>query len=1199
MPDTRYPKEATEGIRNRFTAEGVSLISGAVSSSEVEVLDLLCEGEIEGLVTGEYLFSGVSGEVGYRSGVFFPFPIAPTTTDNRWLRSIYWNEVPVINSNNKYNFQQVNASFTPGLPNGALLNQSNAELTVSRTIGERLRGSELTSANLKNFSANEDFAKYYRIFNKRCKGVIINVRVNQLFQTITKGEKFGDIVDTTVNYKIFLRPFFASVSSAATSFTVTQDGTLKDPYDWGLAKDEFIVGKITYGYIRSVRIDFAPNEIFDKKNFAGWEIKIVRVTPESLSGSVRNQTFIDSITEIYSNTFTYPDSAIVRSRFNAEFFSQVPSRAFDTKLLKVKVPSNYNPITKVYTEGANGWDGTFATDKQWTDNPASCFYDLLTNSRYGLGKYIDSNLVDKWTLYEIGKYCDTLVPDGYGGLEPRFVCNLIINTRDEAYKVINDFASIFRGIVYYGAGTIFTVQDSPKPSFFQYSNANVENGDFIYSSSSKKVRHTVALVRYNDKSNFHRPAAEYVEDVDGIRRYGIRELEISAFGCTSRGQALRLGRWALLSEMMETETVNFSAGLDASILRPGDVFKVFDSNRKVKRHAGRTFLIENYHPDSGKVMLDSTLSLTAGTMYQLSLLTPGYYYDPTAVSNLVGSDFSGIRRPQIQTLNFSGGQTSTVSGKTQIMFYEPFNTGEYTVSGNLVWMLQLPSGVTNQTESFEFPDSGMDYYRAIKIEEKDAKYSVLGIQYAEHKYLEIESGIGFERPQIEYQAQPMAPAGLTLVATNPFDTIGTKVVDYSFVINNYSGTTSYRVFAKKDDYANMDVPSGDHLIANLPLGQSYDTYLPSGTGNYFFRVYAVNDTANLYSTGFASGKIIVQGINRIQDVTISSLTFETDTGINPAGHKSTGEFTNTDPIFTWQVGFNEGAIIPSSFKYRVSVRSQSANNTPSSTIYYQETGLEPDPSELKYVFSLDTNVSGTSPPGPYREFDLVVEAIDSDGNTSAGNTVSPLNEVWSNPQGYDIFAVTNPRVTGINLTSGTDHPVGYRTQQWIDAHGNVNIYFQSGTLPVDIYGGYIFSSTGLFTSVHVTGNVNPPVNIHTGEFYYDYPGRLFTSSAGLTNIKTGYTMIGFYDKFDAGLKINGLNFVSGKLPLTRLVRVVPSGSLKDLDIMETATIRDSIAPNNNSRIQVKSIVEGGNTFTTPVFVDENNNDVIYYSKVRE
>ena len=304
--------------------------------------------------------------------------------------------------------------------------------------------------------------------------------------------------------------------------------------------------------------------------------------------------------------------------------------------------------------------------KFWTDNPAWCFYDLLTNSRYGLGKYVDPSLVDKWTLYEIAQYCDTLVPDGFGGVEPRFTCNVILTSREDAYKVINDMASIFRAIVYYFAGSIQSSMDFSKPVIHQFTNGNVEDGAFSYSSSSKRVRHSVAIVRYNDKTNFYQPAVEYVEDAESIKKYGYRELEVTAFGCTSRGQAIRYGRWALLSESLETETVSFKAGLDGGYLRPGDIFKTFDRYRKNSRRGGRLYAAQGNEDYSTIILDDYVTGLNPDTLYNLSITTPSYNYNPSQVSDLRSSEISSIRKNQLQTISFSGGDTSYVTGRMQI-----------------------------------------------------------------------------------------------------------------------------------------------------------------------------------------------------------------------------------------------------------------------------------------------------------------------------------------------------------------------------------------------------------------------------------------------------------------------------------------------------------------------------------------------------
>jgi len=491
--------EAQEGILLGTEYSGSSLVHIYVlSQNTIETLDLLSEGQIEGLVSGKWNFSGNLGQTGWSHGTFTPYNIPTGYTGVQWLRSVYWNQLPVINDIGQFNFQDVDVSYTVGNPNGALLQAATNQQTISRTISERLY-------------AGTSNAKYYRILNQQCSSAVVNIRFPELSSA---DPNTGDINITDVAYSIFYRPIFSDPNDIV-NFTsyISED----------------VNGKVTNGYIRSTRLTF-DTTMLANPNFMGWEIKIIRLTPDSVSSYVTNQSYVDSITEVYGNLFSYPKSAIVRSNFNAEYFSQVPSRAFDTKLLKVQIPGNYDPIMRTYAKTGfattnGGWNGQFASGEQWTNNPAWCFYDLLTNTNYGLGKFVENFYVDKFTLYDIAQYCDVLVSNGLGGLEPRFESNVIINDRNDAYKIINDFASIFRGLVYYANGSIMTIQDSPKQETVTFTNANVKEGDFTYSTSSRKTRNTVAIVRYNDPFNFYQPALEYVEDFDGIRRYGVRETE--------------------------------------------------------------------------------------------------------------------------------------------------------------------------------------------------------------------------------------------------------------------------------------------------------------------------------------------------------------------------------------------------------------------------------------------------------------------------------------------------------------------------------------------------------------------------------------------------------------------------------------------------------------------------------------------------
>ena len=685
-----------------------------LSKSQIELIDMISEGPIQGLVSGKYNFSGNIGEVGWRSAQFSGFKVPTSYPGTEYLRSVYLNQIPILDDLGKFNFQNVNLSYTNGLPNGEAIRTLSPYQSVSRTIGERLRG-------------GENNAKFYRIFNKDAKAIIITIKFSSLSDVLPGGD--GSVLRTSLSYSIYYRPVFSNKIST----------------EFILGGNENLLGKLSRSeYVRPTRINF-PSTFNNDPSFIGWEIKIVRSTPDSPSQYLSNATSIDSITEIQQNIFTYPNSAVIRQLFDAEYFNAIQERFFDVEMLKVKIPGNYNPVLRSYsttgfatTNGA--WNGQFATGVYYTNNPAWCYYDLLTNQRYGLGKYVSPDYTDKWEIYNIAKYCDTLVSDGEGGLEPRFTCNLWLAQREDAYKVINDMASIFRGLSYYANGYIYTANDAPKTEKWEFTNANVENGEFSYSSTSKRSRHSVAIVRYNDPKNFYAPAIEYVEDFDAMRKYGLREVEVSAFGCTSRGQAIRLGRWLLLSENLESETVSFTAGIESAAIRPGDIFKVSDINKKSKRYGGRLLSINNILntgtnlPTGASIVLDYKIDTEPNVEYQLSVLTPTYNYNGYSITGMSSADVAE-NRSHIQKFNFSGFQSSTSGSRGIINLYSGFNTSDYVISGNPIWVIELSDKYSSYSGARYFTNTDNDYFRLINISEKESnKFIVEAIQYNPQKY---------------------------------------------------------------------------------------------------------------------------------------------------------------------------------------------------------------------------------------------------------------------------------------------------------------------------------------------------------------------------------------------------------------------------------------------------------------------------------
>jgi predicted phage tail protein len=538
------------------------------------VIDLVCEGEIEGLVDGE--------------------------------KSIYLDEVAVQNADGSFNFDD----FTYTAKNGTNNQGTQAEQVGIQSI------SELGSVTENEVTVNAEVKQTTSIVRSITDSDVNSVRIKITVPTLlSQNNETGDLSGTSVEIAIDLQ--------------IDGGGYVEKIRDT-------INGKTTSQYQRDYVIAFG--EVSGTK-----DIRVRRITADSNSVYLNNKTYFSSYTEIVNTFMRYPNSAYVKTRFDSSQFSNLPSRAYLMKLLKIQVPSNYNPTTRAYS---GVWDGTFQT--AWTDNPAWVFYDLLTNSRYGLGEYISASQVDKWALYEISQYCDELVDDGFGGTEPRFTCNCYLQTRDEAYRVLQNLASVFNSMVFWEGGTITVSQDKPSDPVYQYTTANVINGMFNYQGVSAKARHTVALVTWNDPDDFYRQKVEYVEDTDGIARYGVIETEIVAFGCTSRGQANRAGRWLLYTELNETETVTFATGIEGAVVRPGQIVQIADPLRAGERLGGRIGAVT-----SSSVTVDQTFGRDI-VGWTLSVMLPDQTISEHTItaqnSNVLSITPSFSTQPQVNSI---------------------------------------------------------------------------------------------------------------------------------------------------------------------------------------------------------------------------------------------------------------------------------------------------------------------------------------------------------------------------------------------------------------------------------------------------------------------------------------------------------------------------------------------------------------------
>ncbi|MGQ7245508.1 TipJ family phage tail tip protein [Salinicola sp. V024] len=476
------------------------------------------------------------------------------------------------------------------------------------------------------------------------------VRVTLQIPALTEQDKeTGDLHGSRVQIAIDVRPSGGS---------------------WSQRKTDTIKGKTTSPYQRGYRIEL--------EGAAPWDIRVRRLSADNDDDSaIRNETYWSSFTEIIDGKFIYPDSALVALEVDAQQFgNSIPSRAYHVRGRLVSVPDNYDPETRAYT---GIWSGAFK--QAWTDNPAWIYYDLATNVRFGAGL----TNVDKWALYEIGRYCDALVPNGYGDDEPRFTINTVISSREEAYKVLTTLASAFRGMMYWGTGTVTVVQDAPQAGSGGriFGPADTVDGQFKYSGSSLKSRHTVALVTWNDPSDNYRQSIEVVEDPAGIKQYGWRQTDVTAFGCTSRGQARRVGLWLLYTEREETETVEFTVGLDHADIRPGEIVKINDPHKAGARLAGRLRVA-----GTDSLTLDKRPDVASGTGWQVAVQMPN--------GSVETRDVAG----------FSGDQIDLAT---------PLST---TPTAHAMWMLSSADiqprrfrvlGVAEDTDTLEYTVTGLEH----------------------------------------------------------------------------------------------------------------------------------------------------------------------------------------------------------------------------------------------------------------------------------------------------------------------------------------------------------------------------------------------------------------------------------------------------------------------------------------------------------
>ena len=652
-------------------------------------------------------------------------------------QSIYFDDTPIVNPDNSTNFPKLSYEYRYGLPSQSVLEG------------------------------------YPDIENEFVKGVEIH-HDTPVVQQVSSSDV--DAVRVTI-----LFPFGLSEQSTTTGDLNGSEVTFKFERQiqgtgvWEIVSTQTIKDKSTSQPELAYRID--------RPVASGiWNFRVTRVSPDATSAAVRNSITFARYTEIKDIKNEYPNCAIVGITVDAESTGgKAPVRSYHIKGVKVSIPYNYDPITRQYT---GIWNGVFKT--AWTDNPAWVLYDLLTNERYGLGEYIKPSDIDKYSFYDAAVYCDELVPDGNGGTEPRFTFNYPLSKQEQALKVLNAVASCMRATVVYSQGLLSVNQDRPSSPVKIVNKSNVIDGAFSYTSTQLQARTTVARVSYNDRNNKWLLDTVVYEDADAIARYGYNPIDVTSYGCTSHGQALRDAKWIVDTNINLTETINYKSSFNQFDLRVGDVIKVIDDDYYGLKSTGRII-----SATTNSVILDREIQLNSTPLVDVTL--------PDGTFFTFAPDQESIT-------------TNTLTSSTAFAVV-PNAQAEFIISGVV------------QPRLFRVVDIKVDAENIV---------SISAITYDENKWDRIEQGIN----QINNPYKPVSFTGVmpvtNIVVTPEFaatDQFITRKLNVRWTKSPTEGVASYTMIWRRDN----GIPT---VVENI-FGD--ETEINDGAaGVYDIAVYAIH-----------------------------------------------------------------------------------------------------------------------------------------------------------------------------------------------------------------------------------------------------------------------------------------------------------------------------------------------------------------------
>ncbi|WP_245100835.1 TipJ family phage tail tip protein [Acinetobacter nosocomialis] len=635
------------------------------------------------------------------------------------LQSIYLEETPLQNADGSLNFENVKVDFRNG--------------TNDQEYIEGFPAVESETAIDVELKSETPWVRAFS--NLDLDAVRLRLKWGPLR---TQNATNGDVSGVTIEYAIDLQT----------------DGGV-----WTEVLKTKISDKTSANYERAHRIDLPRAD-------SGWLIRVRRLTPNSTSEYVSDKMYIAAVTEVIDAKLRYPNTALLGLQYDAETFGNVAKVAMDAKGRILKVPTNYNPVTRQYV---GMWDGTFK--EAYSNNPAWIYYDICTEDRYALGDRLTPLMVDKWSLYRLAQYCDQMVPDGLGGQEPRFTCNVYLQSAEGAFEILTKLAGVFRAITFWDGNSIICDADIPQDTYFTYTRANVIDGNFEYAGTRARDRHNVVKVAWDNPANHYKTEYEFVRDEKAIAEAGqVRILELDAWGCTSRGQAQRAGHWALKSEQLETRTVSFKVGLDGYIPLPGKVIEVADPLFAGRANGGRVSAIS---ADRKSITLDRD--------------------DVVAVAGdrLIINGEDGKAQTRI---------VQSISGRVVTVTHE-FDA----IATQNVWVIDAQDLATMK-------------FRVISITQDEShQFSVTALQYNPAKFDAIDKGAYFDEVPISIVNPTIQDPVTNVVVTSESRVdqginLATMIVSWA----QAKGAVKYQVEWRKDDGSWIKLPITGNNSVEVP-----------------------------------------------------------------------------------------------------------------------------------------------------------------------------------------------------------------------------------------------------------------------------------------------------------------------------------------------------------------------------------------------